>query len=453
MKVWAVSTLIVGVIAIPASAGIIYVDDDAGGASDGTNWTNAYVHLQDALAQADSAEGPVEIRVAQGVYQPDRGTNQVRGDRGATFGLIDGVALKGGYAGLGQVEPEARDPGKFNTVLHGDLQGNDAPAFENYGDNSQVVVTSVHNDSTAMLDGFIITGGLGWSGPGISCYDSNAVFADCTVIQNKSIGREGGWGGGMYISGGTPKLTHCSFEGNWALAQGGGIWCQSLSRPLLTGCVFRRNSAAGGGGLAAGQCHPVLRYCVFENNEAGYGAGLGSHYRSHVLLINCSFFGNRAPKGVSLYVGQESIATAKHCIFWNDVNEIMGVDSSHLDISYSNVRGSWPGRGNIDTDPWFAAPGHWIHVDDPNLPVDPNGPEAVWVKGDYHLKSEAGRWDPDTESWVFDDVTSPCIDAGDPNDPVLLEPPFNGAVTNLGAYGGTPEASKSPSDLVSMLKY
>ena len=42
------------------------------------------------------------------------------------------------------------------------------------------------------------------------------------------------------------------------------------------------------------------------------------------------------------------------------------------------------------------------------------------------------------------DATSPCIDAGDPSTLVGLEPLPNGDIINLGAYGGTSEASKSP---------
>jgi len=67
----------------------------------------------------------------------------------------------------------------------------------------------------------------------------------------------------------------------------------------------------------------------------------------------------------------------------------------------------------------------------------------LWVDGDYHLKSQAGRWDPKTQSWVKDNVTSPCIDAGDPMSPIGLEPFPNGGRINIGAYGGTAEASKS----------
>jgi alpha-tubulin suppressor-like RCC1 family protein len=61
------------------------------------------------------------------------------------------------------------------------------------------------------------------------------------------------------------------------------------------------------------------------------------------------------------------------------------------------------------------------------------------------LKSQAGRWDPNSQTWVRDDVTSPCIDAGDPNSPIGYEPFPNGGIVNMGAYGGTTEASKSAS--------
>jgi hypothetical protein len=87
----------------------------------------------------------------------------------------------------------------------------------------------------------------------------------------------------------------------------------------------------------------------------------------------------------------------------------------------------------IRGDPLFANPGHW------NNDLTPTS----WIDGDCHLKSQAGRWDPNSVSWVQDDVTSPCIDAGDPNSPVGEEPFPNGGRINIGAYGGTAEASKS----------
>jgi hypothetical protein len=93
-------------------------------------------------------------------------------------------------------------------------------------------------------------------------------------------------------------------------------------------------------------------------------------------------------------------------------------------FEYCCIEGWTPERGgigNIDADPLFVA-------------VDQN---------DFHLKSQAGHWDGVSQAWVLDDVASPCIDAGDPNSPVGREPFPNGGLVNMGAYGGTCEASKS----------
>jgi hypothetical protein len=117
-----------------------------------------------------------------------------------------------------------------------------------------------------------------------------------------------------------------------------------------------------------------------------------------------------------------------------DYSLLSGGPSSIVDPN-NNV--TW-GVGNMSLDPCFAEPGHW---DINGTPDDPN--DDFFVAGDNHLKSRAGRWDPITQSWVKDDVTSPCIDAGDPASPIGLEPFPNGGRINMGAYGGTVEASKS----------
>jgi len=121
-----------------------------------------------------------------------------------------------------------------------------------------------------------------------------------------------------------------------------------------------------------------------------------------------------------------------------------------ITISHSDIRGglaavyvhehcqlNWD-PGNIDTDPCFVEAGYW----DPNgTPEDAN--DDFWIDGDYHLKSQAGRWDANEGRWTIDEVTSPCIDVGDPMTPIGREPFPNGGLINMGAYGGTAEASKS----------
>ena len=89
--------LVLCTAAYPAAAQqVVYVDVNATGpGQDGATWCTAYRDLQDALATANPGE---VIRVADGIYTPDRGT----GDRTANFPLLNGVALYGGaLAGWG----------------------------------------------------------------------------------------------------------------------------------------------------------------------------------------------------------------------------------------------------------------------------------------------------------------------------------------------------------------
>jgi hypothetical protein len=61
----------------------------------------------------------------------------------------------------------------------------------------------------------------------------------------------------------------------------------------------------------------------------------------------------------------------------------------------------------------------------------------------YHLRSKRGRHWPAHDVWVLDNVTSPCIDGGDPNVNPYNERMPNGGRINMGAYGNTAYASLS----------
>ena len=185
--------------------------------------------------------------------------------------------------------------------------------------------------------------------------------------------------------------------------RGGGIYCMNGSNPTITNCTFRGNSAYGSLGRL----------------PKAYGGGICCQ-SSNPIITNCTFHGNLAvDQGGSIYC-EDSSPTLTNCIFWgNTPDEIYGYN---VEVTYSNVQGGFGGEGNMDVDPLFADP----------------------ENGDYHLKSQAGRYDPHSQTWIFDDITSPCIDAGDPSTPVGLEPMPNVGIINMGAYGGTSEASKSP---------
>ncbi len=111
--------LIVALLCPFAYGNVIYVDDDAAGANDGLSWADAYNYLAYALRDASNGD---EIRMAKGIYRPDRqfviGRSPrivASGDRTASFELKRGVTIKGDYAGFGEPEPDARNIDLYET--------------------------------------------------------------------------------------------------------------------------------------------------------------------------------------------------------------------------------------------------------------------------------------------------------------------------------------------------
>lgn len=249
-------------IAIPCGAEVIYVDADASGANTGSSWADAYNHLQDALTDANSSPKPVEIRVAQGIYTPDTNLADPNGsgDRDATFQLINDVILKGGYAGFGQPDTNERDIEAYETILSGDLDSNDVDFNATWSlrneptmaENSYHVVKGSETDESAILDGFIITGGnaygeLDWRDPrlrggGIYCnLGSRPVITNCTITRNFAD-----WlGGGIYGCDG--PIINCIISYNKAVRSGGGlIVCDG---PISNCYIYGNITHSGGGGL------------------------------------------------------------------------------------------------------------------------------------------------------------------------------------------------------------
>ncbi|MHC4559969.1 MAG: hypothetical protein ACYS80_21985 [Planctomycetota bacterium] len=326
---WVIISLILVIMCRGAFADkTIYVDDDAAGANDGSSWTNAYKFLQDALSDANSADKPVETRVAQGIYRPDRSTSEPNGtgDRTATFQLISDVALKGGYAGLGQADPNVRDIEAYETILSGDLIGNDVDVNDpcdlqnepTRAENSFHVVTGSGTSETSVLDAFTITGGNASGEPFSSDYgggmyndSGSSRITHCKFIYNSAEG----YGGGLYNSLGRLTLTDCSFIENSAGTSGGGIinW---IGIPFLKDCKFYKNSAGGaGGGMANIQSSTHLSNCEFRDNSAKDGGGMANATCSPFLTLNnCTFMGNSAENGGGMQ-NVTSIPSITNCRF------------------------------------------------------------------------------------------------------------------------------------------
>jgi len=338
----------------PVGPAVWYVDDDANGANDGTSWMDAFSELQSALAVAQAGD---EIRLAQGIYRPDYDVNtgQHTADRLASFRLVNGVAVSGGYAGLGEPDPDQRDTVQYPTVLSGDLNGDDQPEFVNYDENVHHVVEAQDVDHpNSLLDGVTITGGNAnsdsccfyWRGAGFYLVRSPLTINDCVITANvseNSIAQGGGMyivtdsnalltqcrffgnqasdGGAVYINNSNPTFIDCHFEGNSAAA-GGGI-TSFVSGPLLIDCTFLGHDVpVYGGGMRSVGGSPVLINCLFQENSASQGGGGAKWYQSNVQLQRCRFIGNASPLGAGLEVATingPSSASIFNCQFTDNI--------------------------------------------------------------------------------------------------------------------------------------
>ncbi|MCA9756985.1 MAG: hypothetical protein KDA27_14365, partial [Candidatus Eisenbacteria bacterium] len=113
-------SLAVSITASTASADVIYVDANATGpAHDGSSWCQAFLTLSDALDVATSGS---TLRLADGVYVPD--VAGFEDPRDASFAL-QGLDVVGGFAGCGAADPDERAPRTYESILSGDLAGDD----------------------------------------------------------------------------------------------------------------------------------------------------------------------------------------------------------------------------------------------------------------------------------------------------------------------------------------
>jgi internalin A len=277
---------------------------------------------------------------------------------------------------------------------------------------------------------------------GIYSYDCNLIVNNCTIKENQGTGIYGYHCNSLTV-------TNCVIKEN---QEGLNIYGDNtlIENCIITGNVLPESDSNSynlynityGGGVSLGGTdndNKVLKNCVISGNKADLGAGVANHsgiphIENCIIVDNISYKkqGNQIfaghvgsmPNGGWLY---HSNIILEYCCVEDDPNVFLG------GVYASNF---------IKTDPCFVDPGYWDANDTPDEPND-----DFWVQGDYHLKSQAGRFDPNYQTWVQDNVTSPCIDAGDPNSDWGEELWPHGKRINMGAYGGTAEASMSLSNI------
>ncbi len=391
-----------GVQLLRWSGNVVYVRPGGAGLKTGQNWANALDNLQEAIDLAAASGGQVtQVWVAAGTYKPTTTT-----DRTKAFIMKDGVALYGGFSGV-ESQLSQRNVASNLTHLSGDIGTGRVSS-----DNSYQVIRCHGVTRSAVLDGFVVSGG-------------NANGSGSTNLV----------GGGMHGNEASPTVRNCTFTANQAQV-GGAVsieWPQGTIGPIFTDCVFSNNSASEGGALrytGRTDLSPAPYLTVvntkFIRNTANNG-GAVTIYDGDAYFLNTLFNGNSVTQSAgAMYVYGNSVwgdvdvtlsqCTVVHntsdvfrgglfgsltadlivsnCIFWGNDSVVDSGVGDHYTIgntaaTYSCVQtgsaSAAPGTGNIAAHPAFT------DIDGANN-----------IPGDFD-----------------DDLTlannSPCIDAGSNN--------------------------------------
>jgi len=262
--------------------------------------------------------------------------------------------------------------------------------------SEQAVRFTRGEDDRCVLSGLTLTGGR----TGIYCLESSPTITRCQMINSGGPGVE-------LRDGSNPTITYCEIRSN--VGAGIEIWARKDGRIIVYN-------------------YPTIMNCIIaENGQNGISGGIPT-------MTNCTIVANGGCGVSSL---EPTILNS--IIYFNDGDSATKQIEGEAVITYSAIQGGWPSEGNIADDPCFAVVGFW---DQNGTPDDVS--DDFWIPGDYHLRSQGSRWNVNDQVWIQDTITSPCIDAGNPDSDWTAEPEPNGQRINMGAYGGTPQASMSP---------
>ena len=260
-------------------------------------------------------------------------------------------------------------------------------------------------------------------------------ISDNTISENRFLSNSPGSGGLSYCKG---KIVGNEIEYNYTNQKGGA--CYECTGDIIGNRIIGNTSGIAGGALS--NCRGYISNNIIAGNRSANGGGLFSCYQ----IYNNTIVGNIAEENGGALSQSGNISN--NIIAFNSagfVGGINGSSTSSYNTFWSNEGGNFgggvtKGQGDIIAEPLFASNGYWDNNQTPDESDD------FWVDGDYHVTSQAGRWSPGDQIWINDSLTSPCIDAGDPNSNWTAELWPHGRRINIGAYGGTVQASMSLSD-------
>jgi hypothetical protein len=336
----------------------------------------------------------------------------------------------------------------------------DGPADFN---NIQAAINDANDGDTIIVKKGLYVEPINFLGKNIAVRSTNP--ADLRVVSGTVIGADS-WEGEVVVRfRGTegPNCVLAGFEINGAVVGFDLAYGTEHTSATIARCTFRGNRS----GRVMRGCDGLIRNCLVVGNT---DHTVTTEVRAAVeeccgIIKNCTIADNNGTYGIRVSsLNPGCSLRIENCIVNGNYWPQVSVEESAVDVCFSDIQGgpqgvelldgslNW-GPGNIDADPCFVMLGRWDANDTPADVTD-----DFWVAGDYHLKSEGWRLDTgfDPPRWGYDYVTSRCIDAGNPGSPLggelLTIPADPGHIwgenlrINMGAYGGTAQASMPPYD-------
>jgi len=231
------------------------------------------------------------------------------------------------------------------TVSHCILSGNTAGGVYDVGFGGGIHDTATQ--STSVITNCTLTGNTAALGGGI--YNDVQGTAKVAVTNCALVNNSGGFGGGIgnsvgYGSPATPTVTvtSCSFTGNSASRNGGGVDIDMGSGAVtVTDCTFSANSAS-----------------FTVSTTLGLGGGI-SIYGSDglVTVTNSTFIANAASNGgggIDNLGGARLTVFADNDVLYGDAGGEVSNPFGTLSTTYCDIQGGYAGIGNIDADPLFV---------------------------------------------------------------------------------------------------
>ncbi|MCF7811404.1 right-handed parallel beta-helix repeat-containing protein [bacterium] len=255
------------------------------------------------------------------------------------------------------------------------------------------------------------------------------------------------YGGGFYIRGASPTLSHLIVQNNSVERNGAGIYCTQFSNVTINNVIMRDNNCGyvGSGFGCYGNSTATLNNCQIYGNYSDHVGGGIHGYSSEITLNHVTITNNRAlHTGGAIYLTQDAVARLYDCILWeNHPHEIQlafANNVTQINVSNSDIDGGreevelWDADvanwvvGNINQDPQFVDPGirdyrlqegsPCIDAGNPESDPDPDG--TIADMGALYFHDENGRFAlhvPD----MFDSINEAIGEAND-GDIVLVQP-------------------------------